>query len=96
MRASEGFPAGDRSSENTIMNAAPQILTPVAIPIVRRAMILRRLYLYATCSQNRSARRFGSVGQHIEIFQKSGAGEGIRTLDPKLGKVVWIRVSCCK
>jgi hypothetical protein len=26
--------------------------------------------------------------QSVELFEKTGAGEGIRTLDPNLGKVV--------
>jgi hypothetical protein len=31
---------------------------------------------------------FGGLSEPIQISRKSGAGEGIRTLDPDLGKVV--------
>ena len=30
----------------------------------------------------------GDVAKSVVFFRKSGAGEGIRTLDPNLGKVV--------
>jgi hypothetical protein len=33
-------------------------------------------------------KEYSAFSQHVEFPLKSGAGEGIRTLDPNLGKVV--------
>ena len=48
-----------------------------------------RLVVARWCPARKSERvARATPSQHFEIFEKFGAGEGIRTLDPNLGKVV--------
>jgi hypothetical protein len=46
---------------------------------------MRQVYPHVTGVRNRASHQ--SVGSWLS-FRKTGAGEGIRTLDPNLGKVV--------
>ena len=39
-------------------------------------------------AENDNGHLSAAVSQHTDILEKPGAGEGIRTLDPNLGKVV--------
>ena len=60
----------------------------VLLPTLTEPALFIRGGRAAIKQRNAPDMRLGASGNSIDIEEETGAGEGIRTLDPDLGKVV--------